>query len=79
MSDATTPIAVVAIITAFGSLATIIFKYVRHSECLGGLCKFDTRTPPATPAQTLAPPPSPINPNKNDKNKTGDNIKEVEV
>ena len=52
------PIAIVAIITAVGALATITFKYVRHSECLGCF-KCDTRTPPESPA-IQAPPPSPI-------------------
>jgi hypothetical protein len=47
------PIAIVAIITAVGALATITFKYVRHSECLGCF-KCDTRTPPESP---IAPPP----------------------
>jgi len=48
------PIAIVAIITAVGALATITFKYVRHSECLGCF-KCDTRTPPESP---IAPPPT---------------------
>lgn len=51
------PIAIVAIITAVGALATITFKYVRHSECLGCF-KCDTRTPPESPA-IQAPPPTP--------------------
>jgi hypothetical protein len=51
------PIAIVAIITAVGALATIAFKYVRHSECLGCF-KCDTRTPPESPA-IQAPPPTP--------------------
>jgi hypothetical protein len=49
------PIAIVAIITAVGALATITFKYVRHSECLGCF-KCDTRSPPESP---IAPPPTP--------------------
>jgi len=51
------PIAIVAIITAVGALATITFKYVRHSECLGCF-KCDTRSPPESPA-IQAPPPTP--------------------
>jgi hypothetical protein len=52
------PIAIVAIITAVGALATITFKYVRHSECLGCF-KCDTRTPPESPAAIQAPAPAP--------------------
>jgi hypothetical protein len=77
----TEPIAIVAIITAVGSLSAIVFKYVRHSECLGGCCEFDTRSPTNTtsPNNVLSNPPSPINQHKNNKNNTDDNIKEIEV
>jgi hypothetical protein len=72
------PIAIAAIITAVGSLSAIVFKYVRHSECLGGFCEFDTRSPTNTtiPNNILSNPPSPIN---NHRNNINDNIREIEV
>ena len=81
------PIAIVAIITAVGALATITFKYVRHSECLGCF-KCDTRTPPESPA-IQAPPPTPqthhksrkhgVSEDENDENNIEKEIKETTI
>ena len=72
------PIAIVAIITAVGALATITFKYVRHSECLGCF-KCDTRTPPDSPA-IQAPPPSPERHHaRQHKNNIDDEVKETTI
>lgn len=75
------PIAIVAIITAVGALATITFKYVRHSECLGCF-KCDTRTPPESPA-IQAPPPTPHTHHKHKHDKDNSEfdlqIAEIEV
>jgi hypothetical protein len=75
------PVAIVAVITAVGTLATIVFKYIRHSECL--VCfKFDTRTPPESPA-IQAPPPTPQTHHrthaKEDENKSEFKLDIIEV
>jgi len=71
MSDSTTAIAIVAIITGIGSVIALILKHIRHSECFK-CCIIDTRTP-----INLAPPPSSVN--IHSKNNIEDNIKEIEV
>jgi hypothetical protein len=71
MSDSTTAIAIVAVITGIGSAVALVLKHIRHSECFK-CCIIDTRTP-----INLAPPPSPANMQR--KNNIEDNIKEIEV
>ena len=76
MSDSTTAIAIVAVITGIGSVITLILKHIRHSEC-SKCCIIETRTPPDSPHIELTPPPpSPVN---NHKNNIEPIYKEVEV
>lgn len=73
MSESTTVIAIVAIITGLGSAIALILKHIKHSEC-SNCCKIDTRTP-----TILAPPPSPVLLNKKTEEKIDDNVREIEV
>lgn len=82
MSDSTTAIAIVAIITGIGSCIGLILKQIKHSECSNCL-KIDTRTP-----ITIAPPPTPIlhhhntttkNISTNNNNNYTTDITEIEV
>ena len=68
MSDTNTPalaVGIVAVITALGSAAILVLKYIKHSKC-SKCCEIDTRTPTdvAPPIILTAPPPSPQVSNK---------------
>ena len=70
------PIAIVAIVTAIGTCGALLFKHIKKSDCLGVHIETRGSTPPETPNIIIAPPPSPINPHKNNIEPT---YKEVEV
>ena len=77
MSDTGTPALIVGAVALLGSLGAL-FKIIKKSDCFG--IHIETRTPPETPhIQLTAPPPSPINTHKNDKNNNDNNIREIEV
>ena len=77
MSDTGTSALIVGAVALLGSLGAL-FKIIKKSDCFG--IHIETRTPPESPhIQIEAPPPSPINTHKNDKNNNYYNIKEIEV
>lgn len=77
MSDTNTPalaIGIVAVLTALGSVAVLVLKLVKKSNCCGMV--LETRTPPPS---IIYPPPPPSPRTEHHDKQSESTIREVEV